>query len=219
MMTSSGREALKWLALVLMTGDHINAAFFDRSLPYLSEIARVAFPVFAFVLAYNLTDRSAWAKRGQIVQRLVLIGLIAQSFHPLGPLPLNVLYSFATGIGVVHYLSSDRGFAALALFLAAGFVVGLPVGRASVVRRCLAMVQARTRVGLGFVVGRLRCNLRLQRQSVGAAGVTRDGGVGWSRRAAPALPLAVLWVLPGTPCGLGAGGVVPAIAGPAIVSG
>ena len=46
-MTSGGREALKWIALVLMTGDHVARVFFGGYVPVVSELGRIAFPVFA----------------------------------------------------------------------------------------------------------------------------------------------------------------------------
>ena len=47
-------EGLKWLALVLMTGDHVNKYLFNATLPVLFEAGRIALPLFVFVLAYNL---------------------------------------------------------------------------------------------------------------------------------------------------------------------
>ena len=53
-MTSGGRELLKWVALLLMTGDHINTILFHGSAPWLGHAGRVVFPIFAFVLAWNI---------------------------------------------------------------------------------------------------------------------------------------------------------------------
>ncbi|MFB8956109.1 TraX family protein [Xanthomonas arboricola] len=95
-MTSSGREALKWIALVLMTGDHVAKVLFGGYVPVLSELGRIAFPVFALVMAYNLAQpRADYAKS---VLRLAGWGLLAQPFHAwaFGEwLPLNVLLTFA----------------------------------------------------------------------------------------------------------------------------
>ncbi|AVQ07128.1 TPA: conjugal transfer protein [Xanthomonas vasicola pv. zeae] len=95
-MTSSGREALKWIALVLMTGDHVAKVLFGGYVPVLSELGRIAFPVFALVMAYNLAQpRADYAKS---VLRLAGWGLLAQPFHAwaFGDwLPLNVLLTFA----------------------------------------------------------------------------------------------------------------------------
>lgn len=92
---------MKWIALVLMTGDHVNTILFDRSLPYLYEIARVCFPIFAAVLAYNMVRPHADIARG--LTRLLTFAVIAQPFHALAYgsfWPLNVLFTLALGIMV-----------------------------------------------------------------------------------------------------------------------
>lgn len=72
-------EALKWLALVLMTGDHINRFLFLGTLPFLTEAARISFPVFAAILAYNLA-RPAATERGihkRVIVRLAIFAVLA----------------------------------------------------------------------------------------------------------------------------------------------
>ncbi len=51
-------EALKWVALLLMTADHVNKYLFNETLPFLFEAGRIAMPLFVFVLAYNLARPS-----------------------------------------------------------------------------------------------------------------------------------------------------------------
>ena len=53
-------ESLKWLALFSMLGDHINKYLFNGTLPFLFEIGRIAFPVFAFVIAFNFSRVDAF---------------------------------------------------------------------------------------------------------------------------------------------------------------
>lgn len=50
-------ELLKWLALILMTGDHINKYLLDYSNDILFNMGRLVLPIFVFVLAYNLTRK------------------------------------------------------------------------------------------------------------------------------------------------------------------
>lgn len=95
-MTSGGREALKWLAVLLMTGDHVARVFFGGYVPVVSELGRIAFPVFAMVMAYNLAQPGADV--GKSIRRLLSWGIVAQPFHALAFgywLPVNVLLSFA----------------------------------------------------------------------------------------------------------------------------
>ncbi|WAT16480.1 TraX family protein [Xanthomonas fragariae] len=108
-MTSSGREALKWIALVLMTGDHVAKVFFGGYLPVVSELGRVAFPLFALVMAYNLAQPRADSAKS--MRRLLLWGVLAQPFHAWAFgywLPLNVLGTFALATGLVCAVQGGR---------------------------------------------------------------------------------------------------------------
>jgi hypothetical protein len=51
-------EALKWLALALMTGDHVNKYLFNGTLPFLFEAGRLALPIFVFVWRTTWPDRA-----------------------------------------------------------------------------------------------------------------------------------------------------------------
>lgn len=100
-MTSGGRELLKWLALAAMTCDHVAKVLLGGYVPGLSEAGRIAFPLFALVMAYNLAQG---ADAGKSVRRLALWGVIAQPVHAWAfgnALPLNVLLSFALAAACV----------------------------------------------------------------------------------------------------------------------
>lgn len=122
-MTSGGRELLKWVALVLMTGDHVNKALFGGQLPALTEAARVVFPIFAVVLCYNLATSPSAGATLRAYRRLLVAGVIVQPFHALAFgywLPLNVLFSLALGI----YVCTSQSFArALLVWLVGGLFV------------------------------------------------------------------------------------------------
>jgi len=101
-MTSSGREFLKWIALVLMTGDHLVKVFGLGYVPVVSELGRIAFPLFALVMAYNLAQLGADA--GKSAKRLALWGLVASpaAYFAFGMLfPLNVLLTFAVAAAAI----------------------------------------------------------------------------------------------------------------------
>ena len=53
-LTNGGAESLKWLALLLMVGDHLNKYLFNGTLPVLFEAGRICAPLFALVFAWNL---------------------------------------------------------------------------------------------------------------------------------------------------------------------
>lgn len=102
-MTSSARELLKWLAVILMTGDHVSKVIYGGYVPGLSEAGRVAFPLFALVMAYNLAQPGADVVKS--VRRLAVWGAIAQPVHALTFgywLPLNILLTFALCTAAVY---------------------------------------------------------------------------------------------------------------------
>jgi TraX protein len=97
-------EALKWVALITMTIDHVNAYVFDRQLPALFEIGRVTFPLFGFVLAHNLARPGAREFMPRMLLRLLPFAFAAQvvigfSNHFL--LPVNVLFTMAVAVLLV----------------------------------------------------------------------------------------------------------------------
>lgn len=108
-------EGLKWLALVLMTGDHVNKYLFNATLPVLFEIGRLALPIFVFVLAYNLARPGALERgvHSRAMSRLALFGALASvPFMALGNLyagwwPLNVMFTLLVVTATVWLI--ERG--------------------------------------------------------------------------------------------------------------
>ncbi|WP_313203545.1 TraX family protein [Stenotrophomonas sp.] len=123
-LSSGGRELLKWIALLLMTGDHVAKVVFGGYVPVVSELGRVAFPLFALVMACNLAQPGA--DLGKSIRRLLLWGVIAQPLHLLAfgqPLPLNILLTFAVAALAVLELAQGRAW----LILLAGGVLPMLV--------------------------------------------------------------------------------------------
>jgi hypothetical protein len=103
-LSSGSVEALKWLALVAMTGDHINAFFYGRELPFLTELGRLAMPLFGMVLAYNMARPKA--DHGRLMLRLSLFGVLAAPAHAYltgDIVPVNILFTFAVAAAVQGY--------------------------------------------------------------------------------------------------------------------
>ena len=123
-MTSSARELLKWLAVILMTGDHVAKVIYGGYVPGLSEAGRVAFPLFALVMAYNLAQPGANVAKS--VRRLALWGVIAQPVHALAFgywLPLNILLTFALCAAAVYAIDRRQWIpVAVALIVLPAFV-------------------------------------------------------------------------------------------------
>ena len=92
-------EALRWLALLLMTLDHINKHLLYASAPELFATLSLAFPLFGFVLGYNSAPPSALAHgaHSRTSRRLALVGSVATlPFTTRGGLgwgwwPLNIM--------------------------------------------------------------------------------------------------------------------------------
>ena len=126
-------QALKWIALVAMAVDHTNKYAFREQLPFIFEIARSVLPIFAFVLAYNLSRPGAETSGAyrRTMWRLAIAGLISMPIASTlnAPLvtkwpwwPLNVLFMFLIAIGVpVFWQKGGAGWRVLAGLL---FVIG-----------------------------------------------------------------------------------------------
>ena len=115
---SGARELLKWIALLAMTGDHVAKVVFGGYVPVVSELGRIAFPLFALVMACNLAQPGADLRKS--IRRLALWGLIAQPLHALAFgswLPLNILLTFTLAVVAVHAFANNRP---VLLLLAAG---------------------------------------------------------------------------------------------------
>lgn len=123
-------ETLKWLALALMTLDHINKYFFAEKLPGVFELGRIAMPLFAFVLAYNLARPGALASGAYIrtMKRLALFGAVATPFFiGLGGLvsgwwPFNIMFMLLTATAALYLV--EKGSTASMWAAALVFVVG-----------------------------------------------------------------------------------------------
>lgn len=102
--------ALKCVALLLMTGDHVNKYLFNGTIPALFELGRACLPIFVFILAYNLARPEAVSRRlhARISKRLILTGLVATPpFVALGGLlhgwwPLNVMFTLLTLVITIY---------------------------------------------------------------------------------------------------------------------
>lgn len=121
-LASGQLEVLKWIALAAMLLEHVQK-FWLRDLPSLEPVGRLAFPLFAFALCFNLQRGNFSAVAPRVLSRLVLFGLLAQ----LGYAPLqshlvgNVLFSMACGVAAFWAWRelSASAFVLAALVLAA----------------------------------------------------------------------------------------------------
>ncbi len=123
-------EALKWLALVLMTIDHINKFLFEGQIPYMFEVGRLAMPIFGFVLAYNLARSEAMLNGVHLraMQRLFVFGLLASPFFiPMaGWWPINIIFMLLIVTYIIYLLetgSQSNIWLCIIVFIAGGIFV------------------------------------------------------------------------------------------------
>jgi hypothetical protein len=123
-------EALKWVGLVLMAGDHVNKYLLDEASPALYALGRMVMPLFGFVLMAHLARPEALegGVHLRVMQRLAIFALLATPafVHLVGGWPLNILATLFLATLVVWLL--ERGgraqrCAALIAFLIGGALV------------------------------------------------------------------------------------------------
>lgn len=125
-------EALKWFAAALMLVDHINKYLLDAAQPWMFWLGRLAMPIFAIVLGYNLA-RSGARERGVIARtawRLAACAVVSSiPFIALGKTwaggwwPVNILATLLVSVLVLQLWHVERRGArvlAVLLFIAGG---------------------------------------------------------------------------------------------------
>lgn len=95
-------EFLKWLAFAAMIADHINVYLFDKDFPILFELGRLAMPIFAIVLGYNLARPGIYQNNAywRVIRRLFLTGIVSvpiilalrDNIGLTDMLPLNIMF-------------------------------------------------------------------------------------------------------------------------------
>ena len=123
-------EALKWVGLLLMTGDHVNKYLLHEASPALYALGRMVMPLFGFVLMAHLARPGA-LEAGvhlRVMARLAIFALLATpAFVSLvGGWPMNILATFFLATLIVWLIERGgraRGCAALIAFLVGGALV------------------------------------------------------------------------------------------------
>ena len=133
-LSSGTLEALKWLALILMTFDHVNKHLLHASVPERFAAGLLAIPLFGFALGYNLARPDALADGAfrRTAGRLAVFGSIASvPFIALGGLgwgwwPFNVMVTLLVAT-LCAWLIEVGGWVRIALacvvFILGGSVV------------------------------------------------------------------------------------------------
>lgn len=124
-------EAMKWLAIALMTLDHFNKYILHDSSAVSFDLGRIAMPLFAFMIAYNLARPGAFERRSyqRAMKRLTVFGIIAVPVCMalggllLGWWPLNILFMLLTTVAVMFLIERGRLATAALVFIMGGFMV------------------------------------------------------------------------------------------------
>ena len=129
-ISNGSLEALKWVGLVLMTGDHVNKYLLNEASSALYALGRMAVPLFGFVLMVHLARPGA-LEAGvhlRVMKRLAIFALLATPafVHLVGGWPLNILATLFLATLIVWLIERGgpaRGCAALIAFLIGGALV------------------------------------------------------------------------------------------------
>lgn len=135
-ISNNSLTAMKLIGIAAMLVDHFNTFINPDYSRTLFEIGRIALPLFAFVLGYNLA-RIPPSKMPRIALRLLIFGILATPvYNVLGAglqhwWPLNILFTLCLATAIVCLLSVavssswavPARLSAILLFAAAGCVV------------------------------------------------------------------------------------------------
>jgi hypothetical protein len=129
-ISNGSLEALKWIGLVLMAGDHVNKYLLHEAVPAVYALGRMVMPLFGFVLMANLA-RPGTLEAGvhvRVMLRLAMFALLATPafVHLVGVWPLNILATLLLATLIVWLLErggTARRCAALIAFLFGGAMV------------------------------------------------------------------------------------------------
>ena len=113
-----------------MVLDHVNQYLCHSALPWVFPIARLSFPLFGFVLAYNLArpDTISNGAAVRLMKRLATFALIAAIPHTIldGRLfPLNILATLLVATGTVYLFEQGglKRWHGILVFVAGGCIV------------------------------------------------------------------------------------------------
>ena len=123
-------EALKWLALALMVLDHVNKYLYNDALPWVFQVARLSFPLFGFVLAYNLARPETISNGAavRVMKRMAIFALLAAIPHSIldGRLfPLYILATLLVATGAIYLFEQGglKRWQGILVFIAGGCIV------------------------------------------------------------------------------------------------
>jgi TraX protein len=124
--TSATIERVKWLALMCMVIDHLNFFLLLKAHPWMFAVGRLAFPLFAFVLAVNLAGRGEGAALRRAAPKLLGASLLAQLAR-IGLVDvgvINILASLFLGAWLAFPMTKKYQLAEFTITMALTAIVG-----------------------------------------------------------------------------------------------
>lgn len=139
-LTSKQQELVKISAVALMVADHLGAIVLGADHPAfltLRMLGRIAFPLFAFLFAYNLSVRRV--KATAYIGPLAIAAVVSQPIYAMatGWVTLNIFFTLLASVLLWHVVQEGTGrFYALkwvaALMVAGAVVVNGEYGLAGI---------------------------------------------------------------------------------------
>ena len=103
------QEFLKWLAIISMVADHISEHLLDGYQPG-RAMGRLAFPLFAMLVAYNYAHYYQGRFPNKYLYRLLFFGLLTQAAYvAFGVERLNIMVTLSLGL-LTMYLYYNRDY-------------------------------------------------------------------------------------------------------------
>jgi len=148
----SGRELLKWIAIITMTVDHVGAILYPE-FTVLRFIGRLSFPLFAYLLILGLENTRNI--RNYFI-RLFIFALISQvpfflalGFEPFGY--LNIFFTLSSGLLFIHFFKKGSIFTLIPMF--ASLILPFDYGIYGIaVIGCMYILKENTKFGVFSLV-------------------------------------------------------------------
>ena len=148
----SGRELLKWIAIITMTVDHVGAVLYPE-FTFLRWIGRLAFPLFAYLLILGMKNTQNIRK---YFTRLFVFAIISQVpfFLAIGYEPFesfNIFFTLSFGLLFVYYFKKGSVIAFVPMFVSFIFPFDYGIYGIAMIG-CMYMLIKNTNFGVLLVV-------------------------------------------------------------------
>ena len=148
----SGRELLKWIAVVTMTVDHVGAILYP-DLEVLRFVGRFSFPLFAYLLVLGAENTR---NINNYFTRLLIFALISQVPFSLalghGPFEkFNIFFTLSAGLAFIHFFKKNSIFALVPVFVSLVLPFDYSIYGIAVIG-CMYMLRANTTYGVVSLV-------------------------------------------------------------------